>query len=105
MTKLHEYETKVCTSEDIKTLQKLINDTNKKMQIKFKREHQYEILKHEEQLYKEVMYDMRPTVTQDEELAMNPLKKAKYAGKIRNSREIYDAALKEARWPIHMKKP
>lgn len=73
---IHEYQTIVPKSEQITELNKLINDTNKKLQMKFKREHKYELLKHEEQLYKEVMYDMRPEKAENDEIvSMNPLKK------------------------------
>lgn len=47
-------------SKEIRELTQLIADTNKKMQMRFKREHTYTLEKYEERLYKEVIYDTRP---------------------------------------------
>ena len=38
----------------------LIDKTNRQLQMKYKREHKYELQQHEERLYKEVIYDTRP---------------------------------------------
>ena len=42
-------------SKDLKDLSNLIAQTNKRLQLQFKREHKYELELHEEQLYKEVL--------------------------------------------------
>ena len=49
----------VADSKEIRELSQLIADTNKKMQMRFKREHVYKLEKYEERLYKEVIYDTR----------------------------------------------
>jgi hypothetical protein len=46
-------------SEQINELSELIGQTNTKLQMSFKREHKYQLKMHEEQLYKEVMFDPR----------------------------------------------
>lgn len=46
-------------SKEIRELTQLISDTNKKMEMRFKREHTYTLEKYEERLYKEVIYDTR----------------------------------------------
>ena len=80
----------------------MIADTNKKMQMRFKREHQYTLERYEERLYKEVIYDARPNMELDEiYVVANPLKKAKVPSKIRNITEAAKEGLKAARWPIH----
>jgi hypothetical protein len=56
---LHEFDSKIAISKDLKELQELIMDTNKKIQMRFKREHVYNLEKYEEQLYKEVVFDLR----------------------------------------------
>ena len=56
---IEEYKQMVADSKEIKELRQLIADTNKKMQMRFKREHVYKLEKHEERLYKEVIYDTR----------------------------------------------
>lgn len=60
LTKIDEFENRVAKSKDLTDLSKLIGDTNKQLQMKFKREHKYGIEIYEEQIYKEVVYDMRP---------------------------------------------
>lgn len=53
--------------------------------MRFRREHEYKLEKHEERLYKEVVYDMRVEVDNDEQIVYsNPLKKAKAPSRIRN---------------------
>lgn len=65
--------------------------------MKFKREHKYTIEKYEEQLYKEVLYDLRPGLIGDDDFKItNPLKKAKYPSKIRNIEETSMEALNMA---------
>ena len=56
--------------------------------MRFKREHQYNLEKYEERLYKEVIYDTRPDLANDEvKVLSNPLKKARLPTKIRNMAE------------------
>lgn len=66
----------------------LIDSTNRKLQMKYKREHKYTLQQHEERLYKEVVYDTRPgnlPSYEQEFRAANPLKKAGRGGtRIRN---------------------
>ena len=45
---MHEYEDKLVTSKELKDLTSLISETNKKLVMKFKREHQYTLEKYEE---------------------------------------------------------
>jgi hypothetical protein len=70
---------------------KLIAETNKKLEMRYKREHKYVTKNHEERLYKEVVYDTRPgnLATEEEEFRfMNPLKRASKGGVgIRNINE------------------
>jgi len=49
----------VADSKDIRELSQVIAETNRKMQMRFKREHTYTLEKYEERLYKEVIYDTR----------------------------------------------
>ena len=61
--------------------------------MRFKREHQYKVEKHEERLYKEVIYDARPDTNPEEVyLYMNPLKKAKFPSRFRNLNEAAEKA-------------
>lgn len=56
--------------------------------MRFKREHTYKLEKFEERLYKDVIYDTRPDINNDEiRVFANPLKKAKYPSRIRNMHE------------------
>lgn len=58
------------------------------MQMRFKREHTYNLEKYEERLYKEVIYDTRPNTDMNEERILgNPLKKASAPSRIRNMTE------------------
>jgi hypothetical protein len=99
---LAEYQERVADSVEIRELTQLIAETNKKMQMRFKREHEYKLEKYEERLYKEVIYDTRPQVDPEGEKVLgNPLKKARMPTKIRNVNETAQEALKIARWPIH----
>jgi hypothetical protein len=43
LTKMHEYESRVVQSKDIKDLTDLITQTNKQLQMRFKREHKYNL--------------------------------------------------------------
>jgi len=92
----------VADSKEIRELTSLIADTNKKMQMRFKREHTYTLEKYEERLYKEVIYDTRPDQYAEEiQVNVNTLKKAKLPTRIRNMSEIALEGQKLARWPIH----
>lgn len=72
------------------------------MQMRFKREHVYKLEKFEERLYKEVVYDTRPNLDNEEvRLLSNPMKKAKMPTKIRNMHQTAIDARSIARWPIH----
>lgn len=62
LTKLPEFEGKIVQSPEINELTSLINETNKKLVMKYKREHKYNLEIYEEKLYKEVVYDMRPRI-------------------------------------------
>lgn len=56
----------------------MIGQTNRKLQMNFKREHKYRLRMHEERLYKEVSYDPRPREEHlEEHRAVNPLRKAR----------------------------
>jgi hypothetical protein len=99
---LEEYKGKVADSPQLRELTSLIADTNRKMQMRYKREHTYRLEKYEERLYKEVVYDTRPDIQNDEvKVLQNSLKKAKVPTKIRNFAETAKEGLKMARWPIH----
>lgn len=72
--------------------------------MSFKREHQYSLKIYEEQLYKEVMFDARPTTDITEEYRRNnTLKKAKYSGAIRNLNKDYEEVKKIITYPFHKK--
>jgi hypothetical protein len=75
-------------SKDLQKMTELIDETNRKMKMKYKREHSYNLEQYEERLYKEVIYDTRggniPS-QQEEFRAVNPLKKTNKGGtRIRN---------------------
>ena len=63
-----------------------IDKANRKLAMKYRREHKYSVEMYEEQLYREVVYDTRIDATEAEEFRfMNPLKKTtSSAGKFRN---------------------
>lgn len=79
-------------SEELTQMTKLIDKTNRALQMKFKREHTYDLKQYEERLYKEVIYDTRKanTPTEEEEFKfMNPLKRANKGGtRIRNINQL-----------------
>lgn len=86
---LTEYKDKVADSVQIRELTQLIAETNRKMQMRYKREHKYSLEKYEERLYKEVVYDTRGDLPVDEvKVLANPLKKARLPTKIRNMTEF-----------------
>lgn len=86
----------------------LIDQTNKKLQMRYKREHKYDLKPHEEQLYKEVVYDVRAkdlAATEQEYRYTNPLKKmSKGRMRVRNVHEESKRAEEIARAPIHARK-
>lgn len=45
---------------ELDKLSELIEQTNAKLRMKYKREHYYDLELYEEQLYKEVVFDARP---------------------------------------------
>ena len=93
-------------SKDLKELTHLIDTTNRKLQMSFKREHKYNLKIYEEQLYKEVMFDARPDLDQTEETRWNnTLKKAKASGATRNVSKQYDEIKDIVPWPSHKKIP
>jgi hypothetical protein len=79
-------------SKELAEMTHLIDQTNRKLQLKYKREHKYELQQHEERLYKEVIYDTRPQNMpryEEEHRFMNPLKRANKGGtRIRNLNEV-----------------
>lgn len=106
LTKLPEYENRVAQSQELKDLNTVISETNKKLQMRFKREHEYKLEKYEEKLYKEVVYDLRPDHNAAEEvIVINPLKKAKHPAKIRNINDAAYIGYKQAQWPMHQRRP
>jgi hypothetical protein len=48
LTKFHEYESMIAQSQDLRDLSTLIGETNKKLQMRYKREHKYTLEKYEE---------------------------------------------------------
>lgn len=104
--KMHEFNVSVAHSDELDDLQRTIDKTNRKLMMKFKREHKYEVAKHEEQLYKEVVYDTRIDASEAEEQRfMNPLKKARRgSGSIRNLDEAQKEAMQIVSAPLHARK-
>lgn len=86
---MYEFDVQVAQSEELDLLTRSIDKTNRELQMKFKREHKYNMEIYEEQLYKEVVYDTRENATEAEEYRfMNPLKKARPgSGRVRNHSE------------------
>ncbi|CDW77077.1 oligopeptidase b [Stylonychia lemnae] len=106
LSKLPEYESQIAQSKDINELNTLIGQTNKKLVMKYKREHAYKLEKYEERLYKEVFYDLRPNKNPQEEVTiMNPLKKSRLPHRYRNIVEISQESYREAQWPRHQRRP
>jgi hypothetical protein len=88
---IEEFQT-TTQSKELAEMTHLIDQTNRKLQLKYKREHKYELQQHEERLYKEVVYDTRPQNVpryEEEHRFMNPLKRANKGGtRIRNLNEV-----------------
>lgn len=88
---------------------KLIDKTNRALQMKFKREHTYDLKQYEERLYKEVVYDTRKanTPTEEEEFKfMNPLKRANKGGtRIRNINQLAKQGQEIAVAPSYQRRP
>ena len=85
----------------------LIDKTNRELKMEFKREHKYELLGHEEQLYKEVVYDARPkeaAALEQEFQSVNTLKKSG-SSRVRNIHEFAKEAANAATAPSYMKRP
>lgn len=74
----------------------LIDETNRKLKMNYKREHKYDLQLYEERLYKEVVYDTRSKnkpQAEEEFKFMNPLKRANKGGtRIRNLNEVSSKA-------------
>jgi len=83
---MYEFNVQVAQSEELDDLTRSIDKANRKLAMKYKREHKYDVKLYEEQLYKEVIYDTRIDASEVEEFrTMNPLKKARPGGgRIRN---------------------
>ena len=95
---------------EMSELSRLIEQANKKTQMKFKREHRYDLRPYEEQLYKEVVFDARPNSMQLEHTRnLNLLKKGRAslagAGVFRNLSENLPEMMDRARWPEHKRIP
>ena len=60
LTHMKEFDDRVVKSEELDKITNLIDATNRKLEMKFKREHKYDLEHYEERLYKEVVYDTRP---------------------------------------------
>lgn len=63
---LKDYNSLIIDTKETRELTDLISDTNRKLQMRFKREHSYKVEKYEERLYKEVVYDARPDTDPEE---------------------------------------
>ena len=94
-------------SKDLDNITKAIDKANRDLQMKFKREHKYNVEMYEEQLYKEVVYDTRVDASEAEEFKyMNPLKKARKGGaRIRNLQEESKEAQDAIQAPTHTRMP
>ena len=93
-------------SDELDSLTRSIDKTNRALSMKFKREHKYQTEIYEEQLYKEVVYDTRVDATEKEEFRfMNPLKKARPGGGgNRNLAEAAKLGAELAQSPLHQRK-
>ena len=102
LTKLDEFNSRIVQSKELNELTSAIAETNKKLQMRFKREHVYKMEVYEEQLYKEVVYDSRPNIdVSGEEEQMNGLKKARIPSTIRNMNEFIKEAREIVQWPFY----
>jgi hypothetical protein len=59
ISKMDEFAKAVSKSEELNRLTTLIDKTNRELRTDYKREHRYSLKMHEEQLYKEVIFDTR----------------------------------------------
>ena len=102
LSKHSSFNSQVVQSKDLRDLSTLIAKTNKRLQLQFKREHKYELELHEEQLYKEVMFDARPSYLQlDHHTQKNQLKKARAGNAMRNVHQESEQMKKIIEWPEH----
>lgn len=85
---MEEFDKAITKSKDLYHISKLIDKTNRELRADYKREHRYTLKMYEEQLYKEVVYDIRDdAVHLDQFNQINPLKAAKKSARIRNLHE------------------
>ena len=61
---MYEFNMQVAQSEELDDLTRSIDKTNRKLAMRYKREHKYQVQMYEEQLYKEVVYDTRINATE-----------------------------------------
>ena len=103
---MHEFDIQVAKSDELDDLTRSIDKANRKLAMKYRREHKYGVEMYEEQLYKEVVYDTRIDATEVEEFRyMNPLKKSSpRAGKFRNLTEVQQEASEMIGAPFHLRK-
>ena len=103
---MHEFDIMVAKSDELDDLTRSIDKTNRKLAMKFKREHKYDMKIYEEQLYKEVVYDTRKHATEVEsKMYNNPLKKARGGGgQIRNIQQYMQDIEDYMVAPVHQRK-
>jgi hypothetical protein len=103
LSKSEHYDKNIAIkSPDLDQLSSLIEDTNRKLQMPFKREHNYSLQPFEEQLYKEVMFDARPTnLIQEEYRLFNKHKKVTSNTLIRNLDTFHKEAKRDIPFPNH----
>jgi hypothetical protein len=106
LSKNTKFSRDIAVSEEINKLSGLIAETNNKLRMSFKREHTYKLKMHEEQLYKEVMFDPRDRFEHQEEVRMeNLMRKVKNPGVIRNFAETHEEGMKFVPFPVHPRLP
>ena len=101
LTHNHEFEKNVVTSKAIDDLTNLIGHTNKELNMKYRREHKYELTDTQENLYKEVVFEtskikMRETIRKP----FNPLRK-QHSQKVRNWDKMNSFGIENAPLPKH----
>lgn len=70
--------------------------------MNFKREHSYKLKPFEEQLYKEVMYDARPSHMINEQVThLNQLKRVRSKSLVRNLTAFHEEAKEQILYPRH----
>ena len=100
ISKDSDFNKAVASNQDLTDLTNIIGDTNRKLQMKYKREHTYQLELGQEQLYKEVMFDPRSKHSQYEEYRLNnPLRKVKNPRSIRNFTKTHERAKEVVEYP------